>query len=125
MTSPAKWPVDSPFSRVTTPLTMVARMPSAFWTSRRAPPGKSLYDCRQTGAHPAFLEEQQARLVALLDEAAGKLNLIYFLNCQSKKQFKNSIALLFECVRGERASCPRNVAQTRRQTTPMLSFSRM
>src|SRR6202040_3342325 len=40
-TRPASSPVASPFSRATTPLTIVAAMPSAFCTRRRAPPGRS------------------------------------------------------------------------------------
>src|SRR5262249_20510194 len=40
-TPPAKSPVACPFSTATVPLTIVAAMPSAFCTSRRAPPGRS------------------------------------------------------------------------------------
>ena len=40
-TVPAWAPVASPSSKATAPFTRVALMPSAFCTSRRAPPGRS------------------------------------------------------------------------------------
>src|SRR5262245_22700416 len=40
--TPGNRPVGSPCSSVTSPLTMVAAMPSAFCTRRRAPPGRSV-----------------------------------------------------------------------------------
>src|SRR5215472_5832550 len=41
-TCPPAFPVASPFSIAAMPLTIVAAMPSAFCTSRRAPPGRSV-----------------------------------------------------------------------------------
>ena len=67
---PGSRPVGVPFSSVTSPLTMVAAMPSAFCTRRRAPPGRSRLDRRHRRPDARGVEQHEVGPVAGPEQAA-------------------------------------------------------